>query len=104
MVSTLRVISTSMFIAIPSTRRAPCAILAALLAVAAAPVPAGADTFRATIGNGQSWTFVNGAWTDVAAGELAVPKTLRLQDGPGMQAHHYAFLKTRSYRDLKANF
>ena len=81
-----------------------CAILGIVFGLALAPAPLRGETFQATIGSGESWTFVNGTWTDDAGGELAVSKSARLQDGQGMQSHHYAFQKTRSYTNLNAKF
>ncbi|MBM3804255.1 MAG: exo-alpha-sialidase [Acidimicrobiia bacterium] len=56
------------------------------------------------IGNGASWSFFNGSWTDGTENALEVPqKTLR-QDGPAVQGDHYAFFKDAAYQDLRARF
>ena len=56
------------------------------------------------IGDGKRWMFINGAWCDGPENALAVPDGMVRQDGPGMQGHHYAFLRDRVYGDVHARF
>jgi len=59
---------------------------------------------RLNIGDGGSWTFVNGDWCDGPGNSLSVPSDLIRLDGDGMQGHHYAFLHDRPLGDLRADF
>lgn len=56
------------------------------------------------IGDGNRWSFFNGAWKDDPEGALVVPEEVISLDGAGMQGHHYAFFKDAAFTDLRAHF
>ena len=56
------------------------------------------------IGDPPDWQFVNATWQDGPDDSLQVPESLVRHDGPGMQGHHYAFLRTVVLDDFRARF
>ena len=57
-----------------------------------------------TIGDGSSWHFVNGAWTDGGEGALTIPPDLADAEIAPLQGAHFAFDRTRALQDCRVSF
>ncbi len=73
----------------------------ALLALFAGCLSAGESKMQLSIGDGKDWQFFNSNWSDQPDGSI---KGAKDGDGDGLQGYCLAFLKTKAYSDVEAEF